>query len=297
MADPFASSETEQSRTEGKRGPALRLLRRPFLLLLASALLPVPCLAFDPLLGGGTVTLVDIDLASGGIHVTGPDRNLPSQPGSTLKPMVLLTAMQLGVITPQTRVACNGSLHIAGRNLACAHPVALGVLDPEEALAYSCNTYFARVAQQLPPSALEASLQRYGIGALQPVRSPADRVLFALGLEHVAVTPLQLAHAYARFARDLASDSRTGDLLREGLLGSVTYGMAHGALTPGLLLGGKTGTAHDRAPLLQHGWFAGIAFASGNPAGAVHVVVVYAPGGNGNDAALAAHQYLQRRRW
>ncbi len=240
--------------------------------------------------------MVDIDLESGADHVVGTDGNVASVPGSALKPMVLLIALRLGVITPQTRIACTGSLRIAGRNLACSHPVGLGVLDAEEALAYSCNTYFARVAQQLPSAALHAGLQRYGVFVAASLGRPEDRALVALGLEGVSVTPLQLARAYTQLARDLEIASTEDDTVRRGLLGSVEYGMAHAAKTPGMVLGGKTGTAHDPAPLLQHGWFAGMTFAPGTPIRPMRVVAVYVPGGTGNDAAGAAHRYLERKR-
>ncbi len=295
MADPCEFSATASSRRDSQR-PAWQGRRR---LLLLSALLVAwlgPQHASTQSLGHA-VTSVDIDLATGAISVSGPDPNTPASPGSTLKPIVLLTALQLGVITSHTRVACIGSLHIAGRNLACAHPVSLGVLDAEEALAYSCNTYFARVAQQLPPSALQDGLEHFGIRTEGLVSAPDQRVLLALGLERVTLTPLQLAHAYARLAQALERRDPPSEIVRAGLLGSVAYGMAHAAQTLGLTLGGKTGTAHEPAPMLQHGWFAGLVFASAASRRSTHVLVVYAPGGNGNDAASAAHAYLQSRHW
>lgn len=293
MGGPCGSSATEKNSNAEPPRPVWRNLHRPSLvlsLLLLTGSTHI-CLAAPQ----RPLTLVDVNLTTGNSLIIGPDRAIASKPGSTLKPFLLLTALRLGAVTSGTRVACTGTLRIAGRNLACSHPASLGVLDAREALAYSCNTYFARVAQQLPTSALQNALQRYGIRSEPIAGAPDQRVLLALGLEHVALTPVQLAHAYAALARTLSNGGPQGDAVRAGLLDSVAYGMAHAAQTAGLTLGGKTGTAHDPAPMLQHGWFAGIVFSSGSPARATHVVVVYAPGGNGNDAANAAHQYLQSR--
>ena len=243
------------------------------------------------------VTVVDTDLSTGTVTVTGPDRSTASAPGSTLKPMLLVIALRMGVITPQTRVACRGSLRVAGRNLTCAHPVSLGVLDAEEALAYSCNSYFARVAEQFSPAALHNGLQQFGLRTDGWTGSPERRILLALGLNGVVVTPVQLAHAYAELSRSLERPDSASETIRAGLLGSVVYCMAHAALTPGFVVSGKTGTAHDPAPMLQHGWFAGYASAQTTGVPATHVIVVYAPGGNGNDAAAGARLYLQSRRW
>ncbi len=243
------------------------------------------------------VTIVDVDLATGKIAVDGPDRESASAPGSTLKPFILLTALRVGLVRPDTRVACTGTLRIAGRNLTCAHPSSLRILDAQEALAYSCNSYFARIAQQMPPLALQEGLQQFGIHSVALAASPNQRVLLALGLDRVALTPLQLAHAYAELARVLLQAGPQSETVRAGLIDSVAYGMAHAAQTSGLTLGGKTGTAHDPAPILQHGWFAGIVFTSAAEAKATHVVVVYAPGGNGNDAATAAHVYMRSMHW
>ena len=272
-------------------------MRRPWHLALGLLVIHFGGLHASARASARAVTIVDIDLGTNAVSVSGPDLDKASSPGSTLKPIILLTALQLRVITPHTRVACSGTLRIAGRNLTCAHPASLGVLDAEEALAYSCNSFFARVAQQVPPLTLQNGLREYGILAPSRHSAPEQRALLALGLEGVSTTPLQLAHAYAQVARVLQRSNPQTDAVRAGLLGSVTYGMAHAAQTSKLVVGGKTGTAQDPAPMLQHGWFAGIVFASVTAVHPEHVVVIYAPGGNGNDAALAAHEYLQSRHW
>ena len=266
-------------------------LRWPFLLCVAVTVLPGRAFGARP--RRSQLTIIDMDLVTGAMRVSGPDRSRASTPGSALKPLILLTALRLRAATPQTRIACNGSFTLAGRNLTCAHPASLGVLDAQEALAYSCNRYFATIAQQLTASEFQEALQRFGLHVSGPGNVPSERALMALGLDGIRVTPMELASAYAKLATALGSSDAAAMVTRRGMLDSVSYGMARAAQTLPLVLGGKTGTAHDPAPMLQHGWFAGIVFSADRLPKPLRVLVVYAPGGNGNDAAFAAHHYLQ----
>lgn len=289
--------ETERSSRQTDQGPAWHLPRRTFLRasLLAGCSQLIRASAEAP--ADRTATIVDDERVTSQARVIGRDAAKASTPGSTLKPFVVLTAMQQGVLTPQTRIACTRSLRVAGRNLACTHPASINVLDAEQALAYSCNTYFARVSQQLHTSALREGLQRFGIHTQGDIDTPDLRILLALGLQGVRTTPVELARAYARLAGVLQQSDPQAEAIRAGLLGSVSYGMAHAAQTSGVTLGGKTGTAHDPATMLQHGWFAGIVFATSPTSKSQRIVVVYAPGGSGYDAALAAHDYLKSMPW
>ncbi len=219
-----------------------------------------------------------------------------SAPGSTLKPFFLTAALRQGRVSAQATVLCHGDLRIAGRDLACTHPREDNVLDSERALAYSCNTWFANLAQRFTPNEAAGVLRGYGFGgrtgllreeAMGDVRTPRDETevqLQVLGLRDVAITPLQLAQAYAR----LASELDAVPVVRRGLEGSVAYGMAHGAATSGMTIAGKTGTASDPGEAWTHGWFAGFATRRGERV----VVVIYVPHGNGADAALLAHRFF-----
>ncbi len=221
---------------------------------------------------------------------------MASAPGSTLKPFFLAAALGQGRVRAQTTVGCHGDLRIAGRDLACMHPREDNVLDSERALAYSCNTWFANLAQRFTPEEAAGVLLAYGFGsrtgllreeARGDVRTPrngAEVQLQVLGIEDVAVTPLQMAQAYARLGRDLDAVP----VVRRGLEGSVAYGMAHGAATSGMTIAGKTGTASDPGEAWTHGWFAGIATRRGERV----VVVIYVPHGNGGDAAALAHRFF-----
>jgi cell division protein FtsI/penicillin-binding protein 2 len=236
------------------------------------------------------------------VEKPGDAARLRSRPGSILKPFFLTGALEQTAVRPETTVFCRRSLHILGRNLECTHPQSDVAFSADDALAYSCNTYFADLANRLSPTEATAILQSYGLGepsryfTMEPsseLRSPTSmehKQLFILGLAGVAVTPAQVAVGYQRLALKLA-DSNASPLLQvveAGMTHSVEYGMAHDADVPGLQIAGKTGTASDQGQAWTNGWFAGIARART----AEIVVVIYLPRGNGADAARLAHRFL-----
>jgi cell division protein FtsI/penicillin-binding protein 2 len=218
-----------------------------------------------------------------------------SAPGSTLKPLFLSAALREGRVRAETTVVCHGDLRIAGRDVACTHPRERNVFDAEQALAYSCNTWFANLARRFSPAEAAEVVRSYGFGSrtglvsgdaageIQVPRNDAEVQLLVLGLSDIRVTPLQLVRAYFRLARE-----NTMPVVQRGLEGSVAYGMAHNAATAGLAMAGKTGTASDAGESWTHGWFAGIA--SRGPKSVA--VVVYVRRGNGGDAAGLAHRFF-----
>ncbi len=222
-------------------------------------------------------------------------------PGSTLKPFVLLELLQSGKLDPRQPLVCRRRLTIAGRSMDCTHSPAITHLDATDAIAYSCNSYFAAAATRLPPAELAGALQRAGFAsrtelvadeAVGKVETAADlphQQLQALGYWGVEVTPLELVAAY----RSLALHKLKNDLpslaaapVFSGLERSVEYGMAQSdAASPGgITFAGKTGTAAGTASAPTHGFFVGYA-----PADKPEVVlVVYLERGRGADAAAIA---------
>ena len=163
-------------------------------------------------------------------------------PGSVLKPFFLLAALEASSVREGTEIECRGDLSVAGRNLACTHPRRLTVFAARDALAYSCNTYFAHVAEATSSAVLVRGLEEFGLHGAGVELTPEARVLLVLGLRGVQVTPLQLAFAYrqlaVRFAK--ASDAHQPlGIVRDGLAGSVEFGMADNASVPGLVVEGK----------------------------------------------------------
>lgn len=198
-----------------------------------------------------------------------------TRPGSTVKPFTLLALMEAG-LNPEQRAPCPQRLTIAGRRFDCTHPP-IHSLDAREALAYSCNNYFAAGAARLQPGQLVKTFAGYGL-AMRPAE---DRRLAALGEEGIAVTPLELARAY----RQLALGKNR--VVHEGLALAARAGTARLA---GLAFAGKTGTAASPNRISLQGWFAGWT----PRASPEHVIVVFLPVGRGaSDAAPAARRLYE----
>ncbi len=253
--------------------------------------------------------IVIIDVATGHMlasrNLRDASRTLAA-PGSTLKPLVLYRLLVAGRWNPETRVACNRDLILAGHRLACSHPQA-PPFDAREALTWSCNTFFAAMGTSLQRGELGELLRPTGLlgptGLITPEATAiffepstvADQQLALLGVSGIRVTPLELATAYRWLALDMAShpDSVATRTVAMGLRDSVTFGMAGEANTSNIPVAGKTGTAEGKGTSRTHGWFVGLA-----PAHQPRVVVaVYLPAGRGADAAkivgaLLAHAPL-----
>jgi stage II sporulation protein D len=243
---------------------------------------------------------VVLDLRSGRLLASQHSQEaatLARSPGSTLKPFFLASAIEEHRIDAAATVACRRTLHIGKRDLACTHPAAIGAFDASQALAYSCNTYFAALATRLTPEQAVQILRGYGFaerprlfalespGSVRFPQSEDQLQLLVLGVEGVTVTPAQLAVAYRRLAAGFLS----APAVKRGLEGSVSYGMAHNAAVPGIVIAGKTGTASDPGEAWTHGWFGGIASHGDKEI----VLVIYLPRGNGGDAAGLAQQFLR----
>jgi cell division protein FtsI/penicillin-binding protein 2 len=258
--------------------------------------------------GAPDARVVILDIRSGHLlaasHLDEAARTLAA-PGSTLKPLVLYGLVAGSRWDPARRVACSRKLRIGGRSLDCSHPAA-GPMDAQEALAWSCNSYFATVAAGLAPGELQSLLASTGLlaqtglaGGVQGSEATAEfrdpqnaeqRSLALLGVEGIRVTPLEMASAYRWLAMQLAEhgDGTAAEVVRQGLKDSANFGMAGAASFGGVPVAGKTGTANVGPGTGSHGWFVGLAPAD-HP---TVVVLIYLPAGRGADAAHVAAEVL-----
>jgi cell division protein FtsI/penicillin-binding protein 2 len=248
--------------------------------------------------------IVVVDLATGRLIA---ERRLDeaartmAAPGSTLKPIALYGLLEQERWNPERRIACSRTLHVAGRELNCSHP-AMPALNARDALTWSCNTYFAAVADSVPPDELRALLERSGLlgetgladgEAVARFRAPKtvdETRLALLGVEGIEVTPLELVRAYKWLGMEFARhpETRATQIVMNGIRDSASFGMAGAAGLGGVAVAGKTGTASMAAGGRTHGWFVGLAPAQ-NPQVAL---VVYLPSGRGADAARVAGEVL-----
>ncbi len=98
------------------------------------------------------------------------------EPGSTLKPFVGLAGLELGVVTPQTRVFSNGKFYIEGydRPYRDWKKTGHGWVDIRSALEQSVNTYFYQLAMNLGIDRMHDYLAQFGFGSATGIDVPGE---------------------------------------------------------------------------------------------------------------------------
>ena len=175
-------------------------------------------------------------------------------PGSTLKPLVLSALLERQLLKPDERLACPGGFRLGRHNLECSHVRGAPPFDAVEALAASCNFWFATMSRRLGAAGLLAALRGFGLSA-QLAASVEQAGLQALGLARVSASPWTLALAYEKLLR-----SGPPAVVADGLRAAVERGTGQRALSDRVFIAGKTGTAHGERPGSSVGWFAGWAY-------------------------------------
>lgn len=85
-------------------------------------------------------------------------------PGSVFKTVTAAAAMSEGIAAPDTVVSCPSAVTIGERMIPNYNGFSVGDVPMTTAYARSCNTSFARLASELPESALTDSAAAFGIG-------------------------------------------------------------------------------------------------------------------------------------
>ncbi len=214
-------------------------------------------------------------------------------PGSAIKPFTSLAAMRAGLIDRESRRQCAGRYAGDGFEIVCSHPKSNTPFSPMQALAYSCNDFFAHTGERLSEGAFNATLSAFGFGERTGVNAGSENAgrlprgewsaREALGeSENLLVTPIQLLTAYTALVNggylyqpeqsqaagftthekariSIASAHRA--MLIEGMRGAIKYGTAAKAELSSLplYLFGKTGTSTASNRFRTNGWFVGFA--------------------------------------
>ena len=199
------------------------------------------------------------------------------EPGSVMKPFTAALALELGKVRPETVINCApGKLSIGPATISDAHPH--GALTVAQVVQKSSNVGTVKMALGFPPRDMWEMLDSVGFGQapnlgfpgevhgrLRPWKNwrPIEQATMSYG-HGVAVSLIQLARAYAIFARDgetvpltlIRSDEppahgarvfsqETAREIRTMLEMAVQpEGTAPKARVPGYRVGGKTGTAY-----------------------------------------------------
>ncbi len=85
-------------------------------------------------------------------------------PGSTIKPIVALSALENDIITPNFKVRCTGKMEMYGQTYHCWKEKGHGVLNLKGAIKRSCDIYFYEVARKLGVDRLSITALKFGLG-------------------------------------------------------------------------------------------------------------------------------------
>jgi len=85
-------------------------------------------------------------------------------PGSTIKPIVALSALENKIINPNFRVKCTGKTELYGQTFHCWKEKGHGFVDLKNAMKQSCDTYFYEIARLLGVDRLNITAKKFGLG-------------------------------------------------------------------------------------------------------------------------------------
>ncbi len=85
-------------------------------------------------------------------------------PGSTIKPIVALSALENNVIDTKFKVKCTGKMELYGQTFHCWKEKGHGWLSLNNAMKQSCDTYFYEVARLLGVDRLNITAEKFGLG-------------------------------------------------------------------------------------------------------------------------------------
>ena len=85
-------------------------------------------------------------------------------PGSTIKPIVALSALENDVISPKFVVECKGNIELYGQKYHCWKEKGHGFMTLRNAIKQSCDTYFYEIARRLGVDRLSITAKQFGLG-------------------------------------------------------------------------------------------------------------------------------------
>ena len=85
-------------------------------------------------------------------------------PGSTIKPIVALSALENGIISPNFTVKCNGKTEMYGQTYHCWKKKGHGFVNLRNAMKQSCDSYFYEIARRLGVDKLSETAKKFGLG-------------------------------------------------------------------------------------------------------------------------------------
>lgn len=203
------------------------------------------------------------------------------EPGSTFKMVVVATALEAGLVNPETTFDLGSSITLYDRTVHEAHEDVPAVrnMSVTEILAQSSNVGAVTLGLEVGEERLVDMIERFGFTRKTGIDFPGEAAGYMLPRDEwsgttianvpmgqgVSVTPLQLAAAYGAIANDgvyiqphlskgaalrpshQAVSPEVAQQLRDMLLVTVSEGTGKAAAVKGYSVAGKTGTAQKAA--------------------------------------------------
>ena len=85
-------------------------------------------------------------------------------PGSTIKPLVALSALENKIIDPNFTVKCEGKTEMYGETYHCWKKKGHGFVNLRNAMKQSCDTYFYEISRRLGVDRLSNTAKKFGLG-------------------------------------------------------------------------------------------------------------------------------------
>ena len=85
-------------------------------------------------------------------------------PGSTIKPIVALSALENKIVSPNFKVKCTGKTELYGQTFHCWKEKGHGFVSLNNAMKQSCDTYFYEIARLLGVDRLKITAEKFGLG-------------------------------------------------------------------------------------------------------------------------------------
>ncbi|MBV8634681.1 MAG: penicillin-binding protein 2 [Burkholderiaceae bacterium] len=150
-------------------------------------------------------------------------------PGSTYKPYMALAALQYGVRTPAQSIVDPGHFVFGNHTFNDDKPQGHGVVDMYRSIAFSCDTYYFMLANDLGVDRIHDFMKQFGFGELSgidlnneragllpstvwkrtafksPERKrwvPGDTISLGIGQGYNSFTPMEIAKAIATLSND-----------------------------------------------------------------------------------------------
>jgi len=152
-------------------------------------------------------------------------------PGSTVKMVTALAALEEGVVDPDEEIMCRGYIEVGNRRFHCWKRGGHGRMNLTNGLKQSCDVYYYEISQRIGIEKMALMARRFGYGAKPPLPLPSissgltpnkqwkfdrykdewrigDTLNAAIGQGFVLASPMQLAVMTARLASGRAVQPR-----------------------------------------------------------------------------------------